>query len=78
MVHARGYNDWYDHHYKEVANIDMAMFMSQNVIDYASIFAKHDGELTDYQMSYALQQIAQHKLERSDGFWDIILPVCKK
>jgi hypothetical protein len=78
MVHARGYNDWYDIHYIDFETINAALQNCHNIQDYAYVFTRYGDQLTDFQMSYTLEQIAVHKIDRTPQFWDIILPKIKK
>ena len=78
MVHARGYNDWYDMHYITFHEINGALQSCHNIDDYAFVFTKYGEHLTDFQMGYTLEQIAIHKLDKLPPFWDVILPKIKE
>ena len=78
MVHARGYNEWYDMHNWHFHEINGALQGCHNVNDYAFVFKKYDADLTDNHLAYALHNIAIHKLDRLPPFWDVILPKIKE
>ena len=53
MVHARGYNDFYDMEYNIFHEINAALQNCHNVPDYAFVFEKYSENLTDFQIGYA-------------------------
>ena len=78
MVHKRGYNDFYDMPGYIFHEINGAMQSCHNVPDYAFVFEKYSEHLTDFQIGYAFEDIAIHKVELTPEFWNIILPRVKE
>uniref|UniRef100_A0A7S3FUP7 Uncharacterized protein n=1 Tax=Strombidium rassoulzadegani TaxID=1082188 RepID=A0A7S3FUP7_9SPIT len=74
QVHQRGYNDFYDvpawlHH-----EINGALANCKSVKGYAEIFKDNEEYLTDFQIAYAFEDIADNGLLITSEFWTVILP----
>ena len=78
MVHARGYNDFYDMPYYIFHEINAALQSCHNCRDYAFVFNKYSEHLTDFQIGYSFEDIAVHNVARTKEFWEVILPRVKE
>uniref|UniRef100_A0A7S3MZH7 Uncharacterized protein n=2 Tax=Strombidium inclinatum TaxID=197538 RepID=A0A7S3MZH7_9SPIT len=56
----------------------MAMNGAKTCPSYAYIFETYSDYLTDFQISYAFQELALDKVERTPEFWNVILPKVKE
>ena len=48
MVHARGYNDFYDMNYHLFHEVNSALMVCHSVKDYSYVFKKYSEYLTDF------------------------------
>ena len=65
-------------HYIDFNECNGAMMGAHNVEDYAFIFERYKETMTDFQIGYALLDIANSNLIRSEKFWTVILPRVKE
>ena len=77
MVHARGYNEYYDNWSFRFHEVNFALGSSKTTASFAFVFRKYGQYMTDYQIAYAFYMIGKNQLERSPDFWDLILPAVK-
>ena len=77
MVHARGYNDYYDMWSHNFHEVNFALSGSKTTDAFVFVFKKYGKFLTDFQIAYAFYMIGKNQLERSPEFWDVILPAVK-
>jgi hypothetical protein len=78
MVHARGYNDFYDNWSFIFHEINFALGGCKNTENFAFVFQKYGPKMTDVQIAYAFYMIGKNQLDRSQSFWDVIYPAVKK
>jgi hypothetical protein len=77
MVHARGYNDYYDNWSFRFHEVNFALSGSKNTDAFAYVFKKYGQYMTDFQIAYAFWMIGKNQLDRNPEFWNTILPAVK-
>ncbi len=78
MVHARGYNDFYDTWSFRFHEINFALGNCKNTDAFLFVFKKYGQWMTDFQIAYAFWIIGKQQLDRSNPeFWELILPTVK-
>ena len=77
LVHARGYNDFFDSYSFTFHEVNFALSASKTTDAFVYVFHKYGKFLTDFQIAYAFWMIGKNQLERSPDFWALILPAVK-
>ena len=77
MVHARGYNDFYDNWSFIFHEINFALSGAKTTDQFVYVFKKYGKDMTDFQISYAFWMIGKQQLERTPDFWEYLLPIVK-
>ena len=78
-IHERGYNNFNDHESIIFNEINFALNHAKNTQNIVYIFQKFgDGVMTPEQIMYGFKYICNNRLEKSQDFWNVIVPTVKK
>ena len=78
-IHERGYNNFNDHPSIIFNEINFALNHSKNTPNLVYVYKKFGEEvMTPEQIMYGFQYIANNRLEKSQDFWNVIVPMVKK
>ena len=78
MIHARGYTNPEDHYSMHFHECSMALLNSKNTDNVVFCYQKWGEYMTDKQIMHGFHFIADHKLEKTPEFWEVIVPMVKK
>ena len=79
QLHKRGYSNPDDLFARDWHECNFALMNAKNTDTFAYIYRKWgEDKMTPEQIMYGFNFIAQHDLERSPDFWDLIVPMVKK
>ena len=79
QIHARGYNNFDDHVSMIFNEINFALAHSKNTQNIAYVYQKFGDEvMTPEQIMFGFNYILSNRLEKSEEFWKVIVPMVKK
>lgn len=78
MIHPRGYTNMMDDYSFIFNEINFALQGAKNTDNMVFVYKKYGQHMTDKQIMYGFNFIAQNKLEKTQEFWDEIIPLVKK
>ena len=77
FIHARGYTNPEDYPTTYFNECSMALMASKNTPNMIFTVKKYEEIMTDKQIMYAFHWIAQNKLEKTQDFWNYLIPLVK-
>ena len=77
LIHSRGYTNFDDHHSYWFNEINFALSASKNTENIVFVYKKYGEYMTDKQIMFGFNFICMNKLEKSEDFWNVILPMVK-
>ena len=78
MIHPRGYAIGYDFVYPQFMETQGAIMHCKSTQAFVDIYKYYGERLTDDQIAFTMIFMAEHKLPREPGFWEVIFPKVKE
>ena len=78
MIHPRGYTNPEDHATMHFNEASMALMGAKNTRNLVFVCKKYEKYMTDKQIMYAFNMVAQHKLDKIPEFWSYMVPLVKE